>query len=300
MHLTAPLYARPYLNRDFTQPTLSNALFGRRYWLITVFISIAIHFLIMHGLPWLTPMTAAPAGSAGVTASFKVLPTPAPVVSTPLPAIPPVPETPIELLPEPVKPKPIQKQKTPPKAEPVLQKKEIAQAEDYAIAEQTPEKAVEVPTAVVEPDPAAATDTDTQAMPSTATQQKTTNTASQPTSQANNSSPISTANPTARANQTDGLLDAYGRDLQRLCEQHKQYPSIAIRRNLEGSGSVLVTFNQDGKVISINIEQSTGQSSLDKQAVKMVEKSLKDLPLPAKLSGQVLTLSVPVAFRLEG
>ncbi|MGJ8621124.1 MAG: hypothetical protein ACSHWN_12410, partial [Methylophilaceae bacterium] len=232
MHLAAPLYARPYLNRDFTQPTLSNALFGQRYWLITVFISIAIHFLIMHGLPWLTHMTAAPAGSAGVTASFKVLPTPAPVVSAPLQVIPPVPETPIEPLPEPVKPKPIQKQKAPPKAEPVLQKKEIAQAEDYAIAEQTPEKAAEVPTAVVEPDPTPTTET--QAMPSTATQQKTTNTASQPTSQANNSSPISTATPTARANQTDGLLDAYGRDLQRLCERYKQYPSIAIRRNLEG------------------------------------------------------------------
>ena len=301
MHLTAPLYARPYLNRSYTEPTLGNALFGKRYWLITLLISVTIHFLIMHGLPWLTPLNTAPAGSAGVTASFKVLPSPAPVVSTPLPAIPPVPEIPIEPLPEPVKPTP--KKKAPPKAEPVLQAKEIAQAEEFAMAEQTPDAATEtIPEPTIEQTPAATQTTvpvDTQTMPST--EQQTANTLSSSTAMNNsNNSPITAVNQTARSSQDNGLLDAYGRDLQRLCEQHKQYPSIAIRRNLEGNGSVLVTFNKDGTVNSISIEQTTGQSSLDAQAIKMVEKSLKALPLPTKLSGQVLTLSVPVSFQLEG
>lgn len=301
MHLTAPLYARPYLNRSYTEPTLSNTLFGKRYWLITLLISIGIHFLIMHGLPWLTPLNTAPAGSTGVTASFKVLPSPTPVVSTPLPAIPPVPETPIEPLPEPVKPTP--KKKAPPKAEPVLQAKEIAQAEEFAVAEQIPDTSTETieepiaeqPPAIPQANPL----TDTNPMPSTAQQSTNASTSSTAINSSNNS-PLTSANPKARTNQDNGLLDAYGRDLQRLCEQHKQYPSIAIRRNLEGSGSVLVTFNKDGTVNSISIEQSTGQSSLDAQAIKMVEKSLKALPLPTKLSGQVLTLSVPVSFQLEG
>lgn len=300
MHLTAPLYARPYLNRNYTEPTLGKALFGKRYWLITLLISVGIHFLIMHGLPWLTPLNTAPAGSAGVTASFKVLPSPTPVVSTPLPAIPPVPETPIEPLPEPVKPTP--KKKAPPKAEPVLQAKEIAQAEEFAVAEQIPDTTAEtIPEPMAEQTPATtpAAPVTEATMPST--EQQTANAPSPSTPMNNsNSSPITAANLTARTNQDNGLLDAYGRDLQRLCEQHKQYPSIAIRRNLEGNGSVLVTFNKDGTVNRISIEQSTGQSSLDAQAIKMVEKSLKALPLPTKLSGQVLTLSVPVSFQLEG
>lgn len=297
MHLIAPLYTRPYLNREYTVPTMSKALFGSRYWVITIIISIAMHLLIMHGLPWLQPINSEPAGMQSITASFKVLQNPAP--AEPLPEILPEPATPIVPLPEPIKPiAPPVKPKPITKTEPVLQAKEMAQAEDYAIAEQTAETTeLELTTQ--------STEAETQSTPSPSANQQTstapsTQAQSAPSTSTSNTSPINTPSPSAQSNQENGLLDAYGRDLQRLCERHKQYPSIAIRRHLEGSGSVLVTFNQDGKVISIKIEQSTGESSLDDQAIKMVEKSLNALPLPTKLNGKVMTLSVPVSFRLEG
>jgi periplasmic protein TonB len=300
MHLTASLTANPYLHRTDSAPKLSTALFGSRYWIATLILSIAIHLLILYGLPWLNPINLTPAGMQHITASFKVLPSPIQATAEPLPTIPPVPDTPIEPLPEPVKPtpiKPIQKQAEPPKAEPVLQSTERATAEEFAIVEQTPDTTADTTTDTTEitPTPPAT------ATPSAATNQqaKAASSATTNTNDKTNNNPITTPSRAARTNQDSGLLDAYGRDLQRLCERHKQYPSIAIRRNLEGAGTVLVTFNQDGSINSINIEQSTGEQSLDDQAIKMVEKSLRALPLPAKLNGQVLTLSVPVSFRLD-
>jgi len=284
MTLSTSLYTRPYLDRKYTAPKLSNSLFGSRYWIATLIFSITMHLLIMHGLPWLNQLNLEPASMQQITASFKVLenPTTAPIPAfePPLPEIPPKPETPIE----PIKPEVIKK---PVIDKPILQSTEIATPKDFAI-EQTAEvtEEVEIPPS---PQPMS-TPSDNQPISKTQSAPATTN----------NTNPISTPSPSARTSQDDGLLDAYGRDLQRLCERNKQYPAIAIRRNLEGSGTVLVTFNKNGSVLRISIEQSTGEKSLDDQAMKMVEKSLASLPLPTKLNGKVMTLSVPVSFALHG
>jgi len=284
MTLSTSLYTRPYLDREYTAPKLSNSLFGSRYWLTALIFSITMHLLIMHGLPWLNQINLEPAGMQQITASFKTLanPTTAPIPAfePPLPKIPPKPETPIE----PIKPEVIKK---PVIAKPILQSTEIAQPKDFAIAqtaEVTEQVEITPPNQNQQP---AVTPSDNQPV---------TNTQSAPAT--NNSNP--TPSPSARTSQDDGLLDAYGRDLQRLCERNKQYPAIAIRRNLEGAGTVLVTFNKDGSVLRISIEQSTGEKSLDNQAMQMVEKSLNSLPLPSKLNGKVMTLSVPVSFALDG
>lgn len=236
----------------------------------------------MHGLPWLNQPNLAPASTQMITASFKVLSNSVSAFEPPLPDIPPVPETPIE----PIKPnkitkaKPVQKQKKIPKPEPILQLEEIAQVEDFAITEQTIDIEAEITTA------------STEATPETTGNMATLN---------NQSAVAPTeANATQRQQARENLYANFGRDLQRLCERNKQYPAIAIRRSLEGAGSVQVTFSKNGTVLGINIEQSTGQNSLDKQAVKMVQKSLSSLPLPRQLRGQVLTLTVPVTFSLDG
>jgi len=93
--------------------------------------------------------------------------------------------------------------------------------------------------------------------------------------------------------------DEYGRNLQRLCERYKQYPAIAIRRGWQGAVKVLVRFSAEGKATGISIEKSTGQKSLDDQALEMVRKSLNDLPVPNKFKGREFRLSIPVDFKLE-
>jgi periplasmic protein TonB len=281
MQLSVPL------NRTISEPILSKSLFGSRYWLVALILSITMHLLILHGLPWLNQTNLEPAGMQQITASFKTLanPTPSaiPAFEPPLPEIPPKPETPIK----PIKPEVIKK---PVIDKPILQSTEIATPKDFAVeqaAEATEQDEITPPNQNQQP---TVTPSDNQPV---------TNTQSAPAT-TNNTNPISTPSPSARTSQDDGLLDAYGRDLQRLCERNKQYPAIAIRRNLEGSGTVLVIFNKEGAVLRISIEQSTGEKSLDDQAMKMVEKSLNSLPLPSKLNGKVMTLSVPVSFALHG
>lgn len=298
MYVSSPLYPRASLQRVITAPTHSSTLFGTRYWMAALIFSMTMHLLVMHGLPWLNQATLQPAGTQGITASFKVLPNPTPAFEPPLPEIPPVSIIPIE----PIKPKKVRKPKpVVPKVEPILQSAEIAQAEDFAMAEQTPDTEVMVekvepePETVAEADPAS----ETNPAPMTPSVNQSSNALPSTNTNTNAGSPVATQTSPARS-QDNGLLDAYGRDLQRLCDRNKQYPMIAIRRGLEGAGSVLVQFDKDGDVLSISIEHSTGQKSLDDQAIKMVRKSLTALPLPRKLSGQLLTLSVPVAFRLDG
>ena len=84
-----------------------------------------------------------------------------------------------------------------------------------------------------------------------------------------------------------------------MCERNKQYPAIAIRRGYQGSGKVLVRFSAEGKVTSISMEKSTGQKSLDDQAIEMVKKSLNELPAPVKFKGREFRVSIPVEFKLE-
>lgn len=143
------------------------------------------------------------------------------------------------------------------------------------------------------------------AVPDTSTEAKSTSTPSpvqaseskQPSPVAKETSSSSKAESTSLDDES--VLDEYGRSLQKLCERYKQYPAIAIRRNWQGSGKVLVRFSAEGKTLSIVIESSTGQKVLDEQALEMVRKSINDLPVPAKFKGREFRILIPVDFRLE-
>ncbi len=134
MYRPSPLSTAPYLDRVYTAPNLSNSLFGSRYWIAALIFSIAMHLLILHGLPWLNQINLQPAGMQQITASFKTLanPTPSaiPAFEPPLPDIPPKPATPIEPI-KTIKPEVIKKPVT---DKPILQSTDIATPQDFAIA----------------------------------------------------------------------------------------------------------------------------------------------------------------------
>lgn len=126
----------------------------------------------------------------------------------------------------------------------------------------------------------------------------------EPTASAPESAPASSKNASTSSSSTSTwddseVWDEYGNNLQKLCERNKQYPAIAIRRGYQGSGKVLVRFSAEGKVTSISMEKSTGQKSLDDQAIEMVKKSLNELPAPVKFKGREFRVSIPVEFKLE-
>jgi periplasmic protein TonB len=238
---------------------------------VALFLSLVMHVGIMRVLPWLesvkTPLPL------NIIAELRTLAPPPPPPSTQ--------SNPIQPPTKPALEKPIQRPTPKPQtvASPVLAARQTEQISNYTVPD-IPKPAI-MPT---QPSPVA--------MPEPQTEEATVSTTStMPTSVA--------SSPTSTTWQDSDVWDEYGSDLQRLCERNKRYPAIAIRRGYQGSGKVLVRFSADGKTTSIRMEKSTGQKSLDDQAIEMVTKSLNELPLPAKFKGREFNLTIPIDFKLE-
>lgn len=237
-------------------------------------ISLVMHLTIMRALPWLeavkTPLPL------NIIAELKVLALPPPP--------PPAESKPIEPPTKPEVVKPTQQPKPTPKpqavATPVLAAQHTEQVSNYTVPD-IPKPAI-MPT---QPSPVAAPEAQTKETSAPTTSSAPSNAVSSPTS-------------TSTWEDSD-VWDEYGSNLQRLCERNKQYPAIAIRRGYQGSGKVLVRFSAEGKTTSVTMAMSTGQKSLDDQAIEMVKKSLNELPVPAKFKGREFKLTIPVDFKLE-
>lgn len=234
--------------------------------------SILVHILVMQMVPWLEKYKPKPALT--IEASLVTLPQPQEAPQSPEPT-PPQPEV-VKPEPKPVVNKPTPIKTSPDKPVPVLSTEQVTETNAY-----------EVPQAAETAPVNTSTNTEKQESSQTSTTSATINKAE------------TTTNASVADAWDDSLYDAYGRNLQKQCERNKQYPAIAVRRSLEGSGVVLVKFNTGGKLQSITIEQSSGQKSLDDQAITMVRKSLSDLPLPSELKGRDFKISVPFEFKLE-
>lgn len=244
------------------------------YFLIAIGLSLVLHFLIMRIIPLLDQYHSKP--PINIVAEILTLAPPPPPPPMPVESMP-IEETPIKPIEKPIQknPKPITQL-----ADPILTSKSPAQATGYVIPDAPrAEQADKQPSAPIIPAPATAEQSDSEANAS----------ASKNTSNTNTSAEFSDSD----------VWDDYGNSLQKLCERNKQYPAIAIRRGYEGAGKVLVKFSADGKVNNISIEKSTGQKSLDDQAIEMVRKSLNELPLPSKYIGKSFKISIPIEFKLE-
>ena len=236
-------------------------------------ISLVMHLTIMRALPWLeavkTPLPL------NIIAELQTLAPPPP---------PPAESKPIEPLTKPEVVKPTQQPKPTPKpqavATPVLAAQHTEQVSNYTVLD-IPKPAI-MPT---QPSPVAAPETHSKETSAPATSSAPSSAVSSPTS-------------TSTWEDSD-VWDEYGSNLQRLCERNKLYPAIAIRRGYQGSGKVLVRFSAEGKTTSVTMAISTGQKSLDDQAIEMVKKSLNELPVPAKFKGREFKLTIPVDFKLE-
>jgi protein TonB len=229
-------------------------------------ISLIMHLAIMRVLPWLESARAKP--PIAIIAEFMQPPPP--------PAEAPTESKPDEPItkPEVVK---VEQPKPKPQAVPVLASRHADSIDNHYTVPDAPQPAV----APSEPS-APAVEESASATPTT-------------TSASNNA----TSTPSTSTWDDSDVWDEYGSNLQKLCERYKKYPEIARRRGWQGAGNVVVRFSAEGKTISIAIEQSTGQESLDNQALEMVRKSLADLPLPPKFKGKAFKLTIPVDFKLE-
>lgn len=99
----------------------------------------------------------------------------------------------------------------------------------------------------------------------------------------------------------EALLDQqlYISKLTRWTSGYTEYPRRALRNEYEGTVRLLVVIDRSGKVIEVQIEESSSHKLLDDAALKAVKKASPYPAVPASISEETFAFSVPVAFRIR-
>ncbi|OAJ70098.1 hypothetical protein A7976_13160 [Methylobacillus sp. MM3] len=97
----------------------------------------------------------------------------------------------------------------------------------------------------------------------------------------------------------ESARQAYGNSLSREIGKHKRYPRIAQMRGWEGSVSLLLEIDTNGKVVSVRIEEASDREVFNTEAQEMVKRMVQPPPIPEALRGRSFTVRVPISFRLE-
>jgi protein TonB len=107
-------------------------------------------------------------------------------------------------------------------------------------------------------------------------------------------SATSSASDEARAE----LLARYAARVRARVEQHREYPYLARRANLEGTICLRISIGASGGVLGVTPTCGASHEPLLAAALKSVSSAAPFPPLPAALGGR-LTLDVPVVFQLD-
>ncbi|MDT8397062.1 MAG: TonB family protein [Pseudomonadales bacterium] len=94
------------------------------------------------------------------------------------------------------------------------------------------------------------------------------------------------------------LIFAYRETLVRWLSEYLEYPQRAVDRGQTGRVELSVVSNRKGEIIAESIVSSSGNSMLDRAALRMLERG-KPLPeMPEALVGETFTFIMPVNFYL--
>ena len=268
-----------------------NALDGSndtdKFWLALA-ISVLLHSSVYYGLPYLRSETPPPLERIEITLDTALQPQ----AAAPAPAVAPPPE--VEPVPEPPPPKPIVKPEPKPKKEkpvetpPVLATEAPEASDDYVVPA-APEPEVTEPEVTAPEEPAPMPEPVPQASTSPVSPPDTT------VSSAPAAAAVSSAQPTEAT--AAEAWNGYGQLLYNLVGKNKNYPQIAIRRSWEGEVRIYAKFIV-GKLVDVTIVTSSGHEVLDEEALAMVRKAAKQLPVSGDLARKSFTVTIPVAFKL--
>ena len=108
-----------------------------------------------------------------------------------------------------------------------------------------------------------------------------------------------TKQPTNEKNNTKQSESNYIEYVKRTLNRNKTYPPRAVRYREEGN--VMITFQilKTGALTELRIKSSSGFPSLDRQAMQIVEKSSPFKRFPPNLSQNLLSIEVPMEFKLR-
>ncbi len=89
----------------------------------------------------------------------------------------------------------------------------------------------------------------------------------------------------------------YKAQLRSRIEENKFYPMAARRMGQTGTVIVAFTLLEDGSIINIRIDNSSGNSRLDSAGLDAVKKVGKFKAIPSELDASTLDMSVPIQFK---
>lgn len=96
-----------------------------------------------------------------------------------------------------------------------------------------------------------------------------------------------------------GVSARYAGLLKGWLRENMHYPRAARLAGQEGRAIVRFVIDRSGKVISIQLEQSSGFAILDREAVEMIERADPFPIMPVEMGGTKLELRVPVVFEIN-
>jgi protein TonB len=81
--------------------------------------------------------------------------------------------------------------------------------------------------------------------------------------------------------------------------QNISYPNRAVSKNQQGTVRVAIMIGRSGELLNVQTTQGSDYSSLDRAALKAVEKSAPFPTLPEQITASSFELSIPITFRLQ-
>lgn len=87
--------------------------------------------------------------------------------------------------------------------------------------------------------------------------------------------------------------------LKSWLQGHMHYPHEARLKGQQGTAVVTVVMTRDGRIKSKKLEQSSGFSTLDKEALEMVRRAAPLPPLPPEMTEMQLAVRIPVRFNIK-
>lgn len=95
------------------------------------------------------------------------------------------------------------------------------------------------------------------------------------------------------------LVAGYARTLSDGVARLRRYPALARMRGWQGTAVVNVTIGQNGELLDLKVNRSSGHDILDQQALTMIREALPLPPPPEALRGLALVVQLPVTFTLS-
>ena len=91
---------------------------------------------------------------------------------------------------------------------------------------------------------------------------------------------------------------SYRSSVQKEIQRNLRYPKMAQKRHLSGVVKVEIVLDAEGNISAVNVVSSTGNDSLDAEAVAIINRSSLQQYMNKMLKGKIDRIIIPVSFAL--